>query len=297
MKDQYIYTIIIPHFNTPTLLRMCLDSIPQRFDIQIIVVDDMSSKEVITELHEMELLFPQVQFIYSNQKGGGGKARNIGLKKAKGKFVLFADADDFFFTNRLSSLLDKYKEEEEIDVVYLNAKSTIEHTVMESEIQPRIRGILENKTLNVEERKNRVMFETWEPWTRMVSRDLIVNNGIWFDEISRQNDMYFGLAVSAYATHVAIEEDYFYCWRQTKSSISRKKLDENSFMDLLHIRYRLDNLYKQRNINRKVCFLYYIYLATKYYGLQFVYHKVIPFFRYNRINPFRGLRHYLMHQS
>ena len=37
-KEEIVYSIIIPHKNIPDLLRRCLDSIPQRPDIQIIVV-------------------------------------------------------------------------------------------------------------------------------------------------------------------------------------------------------------------------------------------------------------------
>ena len=36
------YSIIIPHKNIPNLLQRCLDSIPNREDVQIIVVDDNS---------------------------------------------------------------------------------------------------------------------------------------------------------------------------------------------------------------------------------------------------------------
>ena len=39
---SYNYSIIIPHKNIPELLQRCLDSIPKREDIQIIVVDDNS---------------------------------------------------------------------------------------------------------------------------------------------------------------------------------------------------------------------------------------------------------------
>ena len=44
---DYTYTIIIPHKNAPLLLQRCLDSIPFRDDIQIIVVDDDSSSDVV----------------------------------------------------------------------------------------------------------------------------------------------------------------------------------------------------------------------------------------------------------
>ena len=37
---EITYTFIIPHHNCPDLLDRCLSSIPQRDDIQIVVVDD-----------------------------------------------------------------------------------------------------------------------------------------------------------------------------------------------------------------------------------------------------------------
>ncbi|MDR2475404.1 MAG: glycosyltransferase family 2 protein, partial [Bacteroidales bacterium] len=37
------YSIIIPHKDIPDLLRRCLDSIPYRNDLQIIIVDDNSN--------------------------------------------------------------------------------------------------------------------------------------------------------------------------------------------------------------------------------------------------------------
>ena len=41
------YSIIIPHKNTPSLLQRCLDSIPQRSDIEIIIVDDNSDEQKV----------------------------------------------------------------------------------------------------------------------------------------------------------------------------------------------------------------------------------------------------------
>ena len=39
---EVFLTVIIPHFSIPDLLARCLDSIPQRDDVQVIVVDDHS---------------------------------------------------------------------------------------------------------------------------------------------------------------------------------------------------------------------------------------------------------------
>ena len=39
--SKYTYSVIIPHRNTPDLLERCLDSIPERADIQVLVIDDI----------------------------------------------------------------------------------------------------------------------------------------------------------------------------------------------------------------------------------------------------------------
>ena len=57
---EYIYTIIIPHHNIPSLLRRCLASIPKRIDLQTIVVDDHSDELYLDDLQSLEKEFPNV---------------------------------------------------------------------------------------------------------------------------------------------------------------------------------------------------------------------------------------------
>ena len=83
------------------MLLRCLGSIPIREDVQVIVADDNSD---ITEVDDVNLFslpekYPHVEFIWGkneNGRKGAGYARNLGLEKAKGKWLVFADADDFF---------------------------------------------------------------------------------------------------------------------------------------------------------------------------------------------------------
>ena len=49
-----MYSIIIPHYNIPDLLRRCLESIPQRDDVQVIVVDDCGSADNRRKLKNFE---------------------------------------------------------------------------------------------------------------------------------------------------------------------------------------------------------------------------------------------------
>lgn len=117
-KEEINYSIIIPHKNSTVLLERCLKSIPCRKDVQVIVVDDNSENQ--EELNAVVGGFSQVELILT-QGGGAGHARNEGLKYIRGKWVLFADADDFYNKNAFS-ILDNYINSDN-DVIYFFANS------------------------------------------------------------------------------------------------------------------------------------------------------------------------------
>lgn len=109
-------SIIVPHYNTPDSLLKLLHTIPDREEVEVIVADDNSSVP-LEDLQQKLKQFPRVQFIV-NDSGtkGAGASRNVALKKAVGKWILFADADDFFtedFYEKLVPYLDS-----DYDLVY-----------------------------------------------------------------------------------------------------------------------------------------------------------------------------------
>ena len=77
------YSIIIPHKDIPELLQRCLNSIPQREDIEVIIIDDGSKAVPVLTREDAEL-------VALLENGGAGHARNIGLQHAKGKWVHFS---------------------------------------------------------------------------------------------------------------------------------------------------------------------------------------------------------------
>ena len=115
---KYTYTIIIPHKNSPKLLQRCLDSIPQRNDLHIIVVDDNSDIDKVDFGNFPGLNRNDVEVIFTKEGKGAGYARNIGLAHTDSEKVIFADADDYF-NYCLSDILDEYKEDE-TDIVFFN---------------------------------------------------------------------------------------------------------------------------------------------------------------------------------
>lgn len=217
---SFNYTIIIPHYNIPDLLERCLKSIPKREDIQVIVVDDCSNEASVSVLkNELENEFDSVQFIYQEENGGGGKCRNDALKYAKGKWLVFSDADDFFSDNS-SELFDKYKDDTS-DVIYFRVDCVLSHDVkVRSDLRNYNHDRIDLYLSSKEERGLRYLHT--EPWGKMIKRDLVESYAIRFSETSVCNDYFFSVATGFHAKTIKGVNDVLYVLTVRDGSVSSK---------------------------------------------------------------------------
>ena len=197
------YTLIIPHKNIPQLLQRCLDSIPQRNDVQIIVVDDDSSPDIVDFEHFPGKERDDVEIILTKEGKGAGYARNCGLKRAKGEWLIFADADDFFLPNFLDTL-DMYCNTD-YDLITFRAESTDNTLKSVPSRQWNYEIIAENMDLELLKYRNDI------PWAKMVSTKLVQENRIRFDETPAANDVMFSAYVDYYAHKVTACSTSIYC--------------------------------------------------------------------------------------
>ena len=80
---DYTYSITITHYNNPELLSRMLGSIPERDDIQIIVVDDASTEENKAKLAKLQ--HKNMEVVYTPDNHGAGYERNVGFDHAVGR--------------------------------------------------------------------------------------------------------------------------------------------------------------------------------------------------------------------
>jgi len=198
MTHELNYSIIIPHKNIPELLQRCLDSIPRRDDIQIIVVDDNSDQEKVDFKNFPCLEDSCVEIVFSKEGKGAGYARNVGLTKAIGKWILFADADDYF-NNGLLDCLDKYKESS-YDLIYFGVNIINAETKQETPRNQYYKMLMKDAINN--QKHDTFKYFAVEPWGKLIKRSLINENNILFDEIMVSNDVMFSIKTAYYAKSI-----------------------------------------------------------------------------------------------
>ena len=93
------YSVIIPHKNCLDLLYRCLESVPNREDVEVIVVDDNSGIDDIEVQIRRNTKLQNLKIIVLSESRYAGGARNKGLEVATGQWLVFMDADDFLTPN------------------------------------------------------------------------------------------------------------------------------------------------------------------------------------------------------
>ncbi len=101
-------SIIIPVYNAKPTIARCIESLlRQSFrDYQLILVDDAStdgSKEICDDYVAKD---HRIQIVKLQKNGGVSAARNAGLKKARGEYLTFVDADDVIARGTLKKVMN-----------------------------------------------------------------------------------------------------------------------------------------------------------------------------------------------
>ena len=218
---MYNYSFIIPHKNCPDLLQRCVDSIPERDDVQIIVVDDNSDEGKKPTLKEHKNL--QVIHLGVGYSKGAGSARNVGMKQVEGKWLLFPDSDDYYNEGFLD-VLDRYMQSA-FDVIYFSFEHRDGKTGRE--LPPlKSQGYYDGFN-DSREARDLIKFQHNAPWTKMVRRDYIKEHNIRFEEVPNGNDILFSMMVGYYTDNILVEKQKLYVYLRNANSIltSRETVD------------------------------------------------------------------------
>lgn len=109
-------SVIIPTHNRGHWLPESMDSVlSQTFaDFELLVVDDGSTDDTLQVVEQ----YPSVRYFRCNENQGVSKARNLGLRHARGRYICFLDSDDLWVQDKLQFQIDWMDQNPECVVCY-----------------------------------------------------------------------------------------------------------------------------------------------------------------------------------
>lgn len=202
-------SVIVPVYNGEKYLAQCMDSIIGQTlkEIEIICVDDGSVDSSVEILESYARKDKRIKVI-RQKNAGAGAARNTGLAQAKGEYLSFLDADDFFEPDMLACAYQKAKEQNAQILVFgsdqyredLNEFQKVSWTLRKHALPPYRPMNYRTFTENVFK-----VFVGWT-WDKLFQREFVLKNSLKFQEQRTSNDLLFVFTSVVLADRIEIEE-------------------------------------------------------------------------------------------
>ncbi|QBI52481.1 glycosyltransferase family 2 protein [Streptomonospora litoralis] len=145
-------TVVLPCFNEQDHVikeveRVCAAMDASNHSYEVLTVDDASTDDTLALLREAEPLFPHLRVISFGHNGGAGTVRRIGTQRARGRVVVWTDADMTYPNERIPELVDVLAANPDIDqVVGARTQESGSHRLLRVPMKWLIRKLAERLT-------------------------------------------------------------------------------------------------------------------------------------------------------
>ena len=106
--DSVFFSVIVPTYNRCNLLRRSINSVLSQTykNFEIIIIYDDTNLDDLKYILEIKRLDKRIRVFRNKENNGVGLSRNYGIKKSRGKFIAFLDADDIWHPLKLSTQIE-----------------------------------------------------------------------------------------------------------------------------------------------------------------------------------------------
>ena len=205
--EEVKVSVVMPVYNACRYLRPALDSILAQTlrEIELICIDDGSTDTSLDMIKIYQQTDSRIR-ILTETNAGPGLARNNGLKRARGEYVAFLDADDFYEPDMLE-LLYNAAVEKDLDIaiceydIFDNKKTRFMQTPPNEHSRIYNNGAVTSKN----EHPDRILESTsGSAWNKLFKKSFILEKGITFlSDAMMFEDVYFTVSALAFAERVS----------------------------------------------------------------------------------------------
>lgn len=239
-------SMVVPVYKVEKYLSKCIDSIlNQNFkDIELILVNDGSpdrSGEICDEYAKKD-----GRVIVIHKKNGGvSSARNVGIDKASGEYIMFVDSDDWIEDDCIDAILENGTD---FDIIVgghrtvFKSKKT-DYPLMTLKGNNRILSDIFVSVTNT----NNVIFTT--PWAKLYKKSIIKDKHIYFDEnLKLSEDLKFNLEFFRHANNILVVDKIVYNYNIDNDESATKKYFEDYYVYRRTTYGELENWLKTYNM-------------------------------------------------
>jgi len=110
-----LVSIVIPLYNCENFIKATIKSVQDQSytNWEMIIIDDVSTDNSYKVAYEESKKDPRIKVLKNEKNSGVSDTRNVGIKEAKGKYLVFLDSDDLFMPGKLEKQV-KFMEENDI---------------------------------------------------------------------------------------------------------------------------------------------------------------------------------------
>lgn len=211
MTKKIKVSIIVPIYNSEKYLSKCIDSIiKQKYkNIDILLIDDGSNDKSYEICKEYLKKDKRIK-VFSQKNSGPSSARNLGLDKASGEYIIFVDSDDYIESDFISTMM---KQNDNYDVIISNYNIVSNNKVK----------FLDNKIFYYDNFLEFIVANRlWGPVCKLIKKDIIKNK--YNENYSIGEDLLFWYDNYKNIKTFKYIDEYKYYYVQNCSSLMNDKV-------------------------------------------------------------------------
>lgn len=228
---EYKFSIVVPVYKVEAYLPRCVESLAaqsmDKNELEVLLIDD-GSPDGCGEMCDQYA--KQYAFVkaYHKENGGLSSARNYGIEKASGEWIIFVDSDDYVDKDLCEALNEQIKRNRNQDAVVYNGVENEEGVKIRAEFGPP--HPVSGKEYLLYHYQNRSL--EVEAWLYAYRRKFLIENRLWFKEGILHEDVEFTPRAMLMAKGVVELQQPLYHYMIRSDSISTAKNMEKNIKDL-----------------------------------------------------------------
>ncbi len=241
-----LVSIIIPYFKKKEYILDTLNSVLRQTykNIEIIIIYDDQDKDDLNFITKLTKLDKRISLIINKKSLGAGLSRNSGIKRCKGKYIGFIDADDMWKKNKL-----------ELQIKFMKKKNyLISHT--NYEIIDKRNNILDNRIARSFNTINDLITSCDIGLSSVIVKKELLVRECLFANLKTKEDFVLWLNILKKNVKIgALQKNLMY-WRKLDNSLS------SSIIQKIRDGYCVYNKFMKFNVLKSLLFLFLLSLNS-----------------------------------